>query len=166
LEQSYKFRDIEVNMIKILEILLKNDNFKKYIYYTTDNPLGEADIPDNINLLDKHIILTPFSPKILDKERITMFFNYRKSSFNGKALSSIMFVAEIVIPIEKWRFYNLWQWRWIRIADEIAMGVDQQRVSGIGEVDVGEPVPFSVNDEFSGVAIPITIHGTTLKGLR
>ena len=166
MEQSYKFRDIEVNLTQILEILLSNENFKKYIYYSTDNPLAEANVPSDVNLFEKHIILKPFSPKILDESRITMFFNYRKCSFNGKALSNIMFVADIVIPISKWTLPGIGFFRWVRIADEIAMGIDQQAVSGIGNAVVGEPLTFTVNDEFSGISLPITIHGTTLKGLR
>jgi len=166
LEQSYKFRDIETNMNQILSALLKNNNFKKYIYYSSDNPLTEPDVSDSDMILGKRIVPAPVSMKILDVSRITMFFNYRKCSFRNQALSSIIFIADLVIPIPLWSINSGDGQRWIRITDEIAKELDQQLVTGIGEVSVGEPMPFPVNDEFAGISIPIIVQGTTLKGVR
>ena len=162
MEYSYKFRNIENNLVKLLEVFLANENLKKYIYYLTDNPLSEATVTEN--LLAKHIVLTPFDEEILSTDRVTVFVNPIEGDYTRHPLSTIIFLIDVVIPHNKWLLPGTGKIRAFRIADEIAKDIDQKKVAGIGDVIVGKHKLYKLNKEFSGITLPVTVRSSTQKG--
>lgn len=162
MEYSYKFKHIENNLIKLLEIFLGNENLKKYLYYLTDDPLAEANV--TANLLNDYIVLTPFDEEILSAEKVTMFINPIEGDYTRHPLSNIIFMIDVVIPHNKWLLSGTGKIRAFRIADEIAKDIDQQKVAGIGDVIVSKHKIFKLNKEFSGITLPIVVKSSTQKG--
>lgn len=166
MEYSYKFKNIENNLEKLLDAFMANDNFMKYVYYLNDNPLAESIVPKKLDVMDKNIVLTPFDEEVLEESKITLFINPIDGDYERSSLSVLTFLVEIVIPIKKWNLPGKINIRAFRIADEIAKEVDQKHVAGISEVVVGRHKLFKLNKEFSGISLPITVKSSTMKGLR
>ncbi|MDN5317422.1 MAG: hypothetical protein PWR08_1547 [Thermoanaerobacterium sp.] len=165
MERSCKFKHIENNLIKLLEVLLSNENFKKYVYYLSDDPLSQPTV--NVNLLEtNNIILNLFDDSILDEQRVTLFINPYEGDLRSQPLSDLTFTIDIVVPYSKWLLNGLGQIRVFRIADEIAKDIDQKNVMGIGECEITRFRTYKVNNNYSGMALWIKVNSSTLKGLR
>jgi len=164
MEYSYKFKNIENNLEKLLTAFLANEDFKKYVYYLSDNPLAETIVPTDKQVRDNNIVLTPFDEDVLDNTKVTMFINPIEGDYSRTPLSAITFLVEIVVPIKKWLLPGIVNIRAFRIADEIAKDIDQKHVAGISEVIVGKHKLFKLNKEFSGITLPVTVRSSTQKG--
>jgi hypothetical protein len=165
IEKSFKFKNIEVNLVKLLDLLLDNSNFRKYIYHLADNPLNQSEV--SIDLLESgNIVLAPFDEDILDQQRVTIFINPLEGDLRKQPLSSLTFLVDIVVPNSKWLLRDLGEIRAFRIADEISQLVDQKNVLGIGETEISKFRIYKVGKSYSGLSLWITVSSSTMKGLR
>jgi hypothetical protein len=165
LEKSFKFKHIENNLLKILALLLNNENIKKYIYYLVDNPISQPNVTQNL-IQSKHIILTPFNPNILSQEKVCLFLNPYEGNFKNSALSDLVFLVDIIIPSSKWLLNGLGQIRCFRLADEISQLLDQQKIAGMTEVEIFNFRIYKVDDSYSGLSLKIKVNSSSMKGLR
>lgn len=166
MEKSCKFKHIENNLIKLLEVLLSNENLKKYIFYLIDDPLSQPTV--DVDLLEtNNIILNLFDSNILDERRVTLFINPLEGDLRSQPLSDLTFTIDIVIPYKKWIMGEFGgQLRVFRIADEIAKEIDQKNVMGIGYTEIVRFRLFKVNSDYSGMTLWIKVNSSTLKGAR
>lgn len=166
MEKSCKFKHIENNLIKLLEVLLSNENLKKYIFYLIDDPLSQPTV--DVDLLEtNNIILNLFDSNILDERRVTLFINPLEGDLRSQPLSDLTFTIDIVIPYKKWIMGEFGgQLRVFRIADEIAKEIDQKNVMGIGDTEIVRFRLFKVNNDYSGMTLWIKVNSSTLKGAR
>lgn len=164
MQKSFKFKHIENNLLKLLTLIINNQNILKYIYYLDDDPLSKPDVTEN--LIGKNVILTLFDENVLSEQAIKIFINPYKGDLRTQPLSNLSFVIDIVIPNSKWILHGLGQLRAYRIADEIAQLIDQKNVAGIGECEITQFKAFRINEEYSGLSLEIKINSSTTKGLR
>ena len=165
MKKSFKFKHIENNLLKLLALILTNQNMLKYIYYLDDDPLGQPNV--SVNLLDtNNIILTLFDEKILTEQQIKVFLNPLQGNLEYLPLSDLTYTLDIVIPNNKWILHGLGQLRAYRISDEFAQMVDGQMVAGIGETEITRFRTYKVGDGYSGLSLWIKINSSTMKGLR
>jgi len=165
LKKSFKFKHIENNLLKLLALILTNQNMLKYIYYLDDDPLGQPNV--SVNLLEtNNIILTLFDEKILTEQQIKVFLNPLQGNLEYLPLSDLTYTLDIVIPNNKWILHGLGQLRAYRISDEFAQMVDGQMVAGIGETEITKFRTYKVGDNYSGLSLWIKINSSTMKGLR
>lgn len=166
MEKSLKFKNIENNLLKLLDIILNNQNILKYIYYiNSNNPLSESDV--TVNLLETgNIILTPFDPTILTEESIRLFINPLEGSFNASSLSNLTFLIDIILPVGKWIIDGMGQIRCFRLADELSKEIDQQRIMGISECEITKFKIYKVDDTYAGLSLLIKVNSSSMKGLR
>ena len=165
MKKSFKFKHIENNLLKLLALILTNQNMLKYIYYLDDDPLGQPNV--SVNLLDtNNIILTLFDEKILTEQQIKVFLNPLQGNLEYLPLSDLTYTLDIVIPNNKWILHGLGQLRAYRISDEFAQMVDGQMVAGIGETEITRFKTYKVGDSYSGLSLWIRVNSSTMKGLR
>lgn len=164
MESSYKFKYIEENLIKLVGILLQNENLKKYIIHLTDDPLSEPNVTEDL-IESRNIILAPFDDRILTEEKVILFVNPLRGNLNNQPLSDLIFLVDIIIPTSKWLLNGLGQIRAFRIADLIARDVDQKRIMGVKENEVTEFRIFKVNNNYSGLSLTIKVNSSSMKGL-
>lgn len=166
MEKSFKFKHIENNLIKLLTLIVSNQNILKYIYYIdSDDPLSQPDVTEDL-IENGNIILTPFNPEVLSQEKICMFFNPYEGNLKNQPLSDIVFLIDLIIPTNKWLLSGLGQIRAFRIADEIAQDIDQKNVAGIGQTEIERFRMFKLNDVYSGLTLWIKVNSSSMKGLR
>jgi len=167
MEWSQKFRHIENNLIKLLEVLLSNENLKKYIFYLVNDPISQPNV--DVDLLETgHIILNVFDNNILDSEeqKVILFINPYEGNLRNQPLSDITFLIDIVVPYQYWLLSGLGQIRPFRIADEIAKDIDQKHVMGIGLCEIERFKIYKLNKDYSGMTLWINVNSSTLKGGR
>lgn len=165
MEVSYKFKHIEDNLVKLLEILLQNENLKKYIVHLVNEPLNQPNVTQDL-IESGHIVLNLFDEGILSDERVTVFINPYEGNLKSQPLSNLTFTVDIIVPYSKWLLNTLGQVRAFRIADEISKDIDQQKVMGIGDTEVGRFKIYKVNKNYSGLTLWISVNSSTMKGLR
>jgi hypothetical protein len=165
-EKSFKFANIENNLLKLLAIILNNQNILKYIYYIdSDNPLAESDV--TIDLIQNgNIILSPFDPTILTEETMKVFINPLEGNFNALALSNLTFLIDIVLPVRKWLIPGMGKIRVFRISDELSQEIDHQKIMGMSECEVQKFRIYKVNDSYAGMSLWIKVNSSSMKGLR
>jgi len=165
LEKSYKFKNIEANLIKLLYIILSNQPILKYIYYLDSDPQSHADV--EINLLETgNIVLTLFDETILTEECVKIFLNPLQGDLRKQPLSDITFTLDIVMNNSLWILTGRGELRAYRIADEFAELVDGKNVAGIGDVEITRFQAFKSGTSYSGLSLLIKVNSSTMKGLR
>lgn len=165
MEVSYKFKYIEENLVKLIEVLLANENFKKLVYYLTDDPLSQPNV--NVDLIESgHIVINLFDDGILDEQRVTVFINFVDGNFEREPLSTLLFSVDVVVPYNKWTLRGLGKIRAISIMNEIAKDIDQKKVMGMTDAKVTRAKTIKVNQSYSAMTSLIRINSSTMKGLR
>lgn len=162
---SFKFALIEKNLEKLVELLIHNEDFKKYIYYLDDDPLSQSDVKEDL-FKTGNIIMSMFDTKTLDKNKVTVCINPSEGDLQNNPLSDLIITIDIIVPCVKWTLANQGRFRAFRIADEITKSIDQKHVMGIGEVNVFHFKTYKVSTNLSGLTLWVRIHSSTLKGVR
>jgi len=151
--------------VKLLSLILSNQNILKYITHLVDDPLSESDVTEDL-LENGSIILTLFDEEILTDLKVKLFLNPFNGSLKSMPLSDIVFTLDILVPNLYWKLNGLGQLRPYRIADEFAQLVDGQKVAGIGEVNITNFKSYKINKTYSGITLFVEVNSSTTKGLR
>ena len=164
MEYSLKFERIEINLEKLLKLLSENKNIQKYIYYLTNNPLLEVDVP--IDLIDEGYILpTLYDGGTFEDEMVRVFINPVRGNLEGFTLGDIFYNLDIIVPRLKWSLKDIGKYRAYRIADEFSRMVDGQDVAGVGEVKIiGFNTTMVSNKQYFCLSLGIKVKSLTLKG--
>ena len=131
---SLKFQPISENTNKIVDELLKNQEFLRWITYLVDNPSSPImpDVPPD-NILGDKLILTDFNPIILKEKEIKVFLTpHRGVQRKGGILTDDIYEMNITMPNEYGYIYKLRRDRFSEIARRVAIILDQQFITGIG----------------------------------
>ena len=162
---SLKFKHISDNTNKLVDALLDNQNFLKWISYLKDNPEKEANINNPERKLGSALILTEFNEKILTERTIKVFLTpFRGAPHKGKVLADDVYEMNITMPNEYSYIYTRRKDRRGEIARQVAISLDQQRIAGIGEVEVGSNYNmYKINETYVGMTLFITVTNGSVK---
>lgn len=165
---SLKFKHISDNTNKLVSALLDNQGFLKWITYLEDDPISEPDI-ENVyalgNILGNRLILTEFNEEILNKRKVVVFLTpFKGVPHRGRVLADDVYEMNITMPNEYSFIYSTREDRRGEIAKQVAMSLDQQRVAGIGEVEVSSNYNmYKINETYVGMVLFITVTNATIK---
>jgi hypothetical protein len=133
------FLEVNENINKVLDKLIQSQNLCKYLYYTTGNPLTEADIVNTTSLLYDKIFPYPTSTEIFKdangipeaSSAINVLFDDFKPTSNNKFMcGKLTFI--VMCHTSLWKL-DVSQLRPICILYEIAKMFTEQRVVGVGK---------------------------------
>lgn len=156
---------VENHLNKLIDAILKNDDFKKYVHYLTDDPLAETIVPGDDEIMANNIVPHPFHPELL-KKNVSVFINPVNMTFGSSAVGNTQFIFDIVVPAKSWLLPGRAQLRVFRIADEISKSIDQQRITGVNENIITNAKTYVLNREFFGLTMALPVTSNALKGLR
>ena len=165
-QKSFKFKNIETNLVKLFSLIYNNQNINKYIYYLNDDPLSSPAVP--IDLLEEgNFILGFFDGIVSETEKIRLFINPVSGILNKYPLSEITYLVEIVLPNRLSILRGRGEIRSMRVFDEISQMIDQQKGIGITEAEITRFRSGRIADTtYCVYSIEISINSSTLKGLR
>ena len=156
------FLSIEKDLSLITDMMLKNQRFKKLLYYTTNDALKREDLTDeqSLSLLGKNIRIVPklnIEDKILSYVIIS-FSNFTPNELNPEFRDNLISFY-IICHFDQWDLGDF-QLRPYRIAAEIDTMFNKKHLTGIGELNFLGADPISIDDELGGFVLMYSaIHG-------
>lgn len=161
---SLKFKHISENTNKLVSALLDNQDFLKWITHLEDDPLSMPDVSPQ-HILGNRLVLTEMEEKILTERIIKVFLTpFRGVPHKGKILADDIYELNITMPNEYSYIYPYRLDRRGEIARQVAISLDQQRVTGIGEVEVGSNYNmYKINETYVGMTLFITVTNGSTK---
>lgn len=156
------FLSNEKDMGVITSMILKNENLKKLLYYTTKDCLIKPNLTpeQSIELFGKNIKLVPkltVDQSVLNYI-IVSFDGFQKNATNPEFRDSFI-EFDIICHFDQWQL-NDFKLRPFRIAAEIDTMFNNKHLSGIGTLEFHRTVHEVLNDEFAGLCMMYkAVHG-------
>ena len=156
------FLSVEKDMSIIFNTLIKNDNLKKYLYYTTKDCLDRPKLTEKetLGLFGKNIKIVPKLQ--VDKEVLNYviinFDNFTTNNNNPEFRDNII-EFDIICHFDQWQL-NDFQLRPYRIAAELDSMFNDKHLTGIGTLQFLGGNQMILTDEFAGLCLMYAaIHG-------
>ena len=149
------FLSMEKDMSLITGMLMKNDNLKKLLYYTTKDCLRGTNLSEDetLALLGKNIKLVPklyIDGSVLNYI-IVNFDNFTPNGSNPEFRDNII-EFDIICHFDQWQLKDF-QLRPYRIAAEIDSMFDGKHLTGIGELQFLGANQIILTDEYAGLCL-------------
>jgi hypothetical protein len=130
------FLSIDKDLSLVINYILKNNNLKKLLFYTTPNCLNMENLTEEqtIDLFGKNIKIIPklYADKEVLNYIIVNFDNFVENANNPEFRDNIV-EFDIVCHYDQWQLSNT-QLRPYRIAAELDSMLNNTRLSGIGKL--------------------------------
>lgn len=163
---SRKFAKISENKLKIIDIILDND---KIIQYSIN--LGKVDI-ENIKVGKKerkdffkqNLLLNYFTHDLKNTDMVYYTINPVEGLNRARSpLSQDIYEISILCPVAYWFISERMVERPFVIAEEIAKSLDQQRVFGTGQLNIGRWYATKLNDDFACLTLQLEVSNASVK---
>lgn len=165
--QSYKypkssFLSVEKDMNIIVDQIIKNNQLKKMLYYTSKDCLDKPNLTEDqtLELFGKQIKIVPklhVDKQILNY--IIISFNNFQDNVTNPEFRNNLVIFDVVCHFDQWQM-NDFQLRPYKIAAELDSMLRQQRLTGLGELVFLEARQVCYTDEFAGLCIIYAaVHG-------
>lgn len=155
------FLSIEKDMNIIINKMFENDRLKKLLYYNTKDCLNKPKLTEEqtLSLINKQIKMVPklYVDKSILNYIIISFDNFTQSA-NPEFRDNII-EFDIICHFDQWQM-NDFKLRPYRIAAEIDMLFNNQKMTGIGELQFLGANQIILTDEFAGLCLMYqAVHG-------
>ena len=155
------FLSIEKDMNIIINKMFENDRLKKLLYYNTKDCLNKPKLTEEqtLSLINKQIKMVPklYVDKSVLNYIIISFDNFTPSD-NPEFRDNIV-EFDIICHFDQWQM-NDFKLRPYRIAAEIDMLFNNQKMTGIGELQFLGANQVILTDEIAGLCLMYqAIHG-------
>lgn len=161
---SMRYKSISDDTNILVDALLNNQDFLKWIAYLEPNPSSMPYVPPK-HILKNRLVLTKFNESILIENEVKVFLYYLKSIPNRNSLLiDNIYEVHIVLPNDYSFIYEYRLNRLTEIARRIAISLDQQRLTGIGEVKINaNDETYKINETYVGMTLFITVINGSIK---
>lgn len=152
-EPQSSFLSIEKDLSLLSQRLLKNENLKKLLHYTTHDAQSRPSLTEqeSYDLFNKNIKIVPKLE--IDKEILNYliigFDNFTPNETNPEFRNNLIYF-DVVCNFNNWQLKDF-QLRPYRIAAEIDSMINGQRLTGIGKLQFLSATQMLLNDDFGGV---------------
>ena len=156
------FLSVEKDMNLIIEKILKNDNLKKLLYYTSKDCLSRPNLNDDqsLSLFGKQIKMVPkiyVDQAVMPYLTIT-FLNFTPNGENPEFRNNLI-EFDIVCHFDQWHLKDF-QLRPYKIAAEIDSMFNEKHLTGIGTLKFLGANQMILTDEYAGLCLMYqAIHG-------
>lgn len=156
------FLSTEKDMGLIVNMMLRNENLKKMLHYTTRDCLSQPKLTEDesLDLFGKNIKIIPKLQ--IDKEvlnyLIISFDNFTINGSNPEFRDNII-EFDIICHFDQWQMKDF-QLRPYKIAGEIDSMFNEKHLTGIGTLKFLGANQMILSDEFAGLCLMYSaIHG-------
>lgn len=156
------FLSVEKDLEIITNAMLKNQRFKKLLYYNCENALDKPDLTqeESLALFKKNIKIVPklYIDNSVLSYIIISFDNFTPNATNPEFRDNII-SFDIICHFDQWQLEDF-QLRPYRIAAEIDTMFEGKHLTGIGTLQFLGANQLILNDEFAGISVMYqAIHG-------
>ena len=156
------FLSAEKDTSIIIDLILKNNNLKKLLYYTSKDCLSKPNLTEeqSLSLLGEQVKIVP---KLYIDPKNQVYIIIRMRSFlpdaNNPEFRDNIIEFDIVCNYEQWQL-NDFALRPYKIAGEIDSMISNQRLTGIGETQFHSADQLNLNDQWAGFCLTYLVtHG-------
>lgn len=156
------FLSLEKDMSIMIDMILKNDNLKKLLYYTSQDCLSKPILTEDqsLTLFGKNIKIVP--KMYVDNEVLNYLFiffdNFVPNATNPEFRNNLI-EFDIVCHVDQWHMKDF-QLRPFRIAAELDSMFNDKHLTGIGTLQFLGANQITITDEFIGICLYYqAIHG-------
>lgn len=158
-----KFFSVQKDLALIINKLLQNDELCKMLYYTQSDCL-KADyltMQQKLNMVNNQIKIIP---KLDIEEKCPIYIVVQMTGFtpnlnNPQFRDSVITISILVHP-DHWNMGDF-ELRPYKIAGELDASLDNQKLTGIGELHFAAANNLVLNDSLMGLVVSyVAIHGT------
>ena len=156
------FLGLEKDMGVIIDLMLKNENLKRMLYYTSNDCLSKPHLSDkqNLELFGKNIRIVPklqVDGEVMNYIIIS-FDNFTTNTTNPEFRNNII-EFDVICHFDNWHLKD-YQLRPHRIAAELDSMLNEQRLTGIGKIQFLGANQMILTDEYAGLCLMYqVIHG-------
>ena len=161
-EPKSSFLSIEKDMGIIVNGILKNDNLKKLLYYTTKDCLTKPKLTEeqSLELFEKNIKNVP---KLYTDEDVLNYIVVNFDSFipndSNPEFRDNIIEFDVICHYDQWQLKDF-QLRPFRIAAELDVLFNEKHLSGIGTLKFLGAEMVTYTDEFAGICLVYyAVHG-------
>ena len=153
------FLSLEKDLSIIVDLILKNNNLKKLLYYTTPDCLNKPNLTEDqsLELIGNNIKIVP---KIYVNPRIENYLFIRFNNFvpsTNPEFRTNLIEFDILCHMSQWQLKDF-QLRPYRIAAEIDSMLQNKRLTGIGNIEFVSAVDQNLDDEYVGVCLRYRVY--------
>ena len=155
------FLSMEKDMSIIVDTIMKNENLKKLLYYTTPNCMSKPNLTEDqtIDLFGKQIKIVPklqVDGEVLNYV-IVSFDNFTPTDSEEWRDNIIEF--DVICHFDQWQLGDF-KLRPYRIAAEIDSMFNDKKLTGIGTLKFLGANQMILTDEYAGLCLMYTaVHG-------
>ena len=155
------FLSLDKDLSLIIDKIMENERLQKLLYYTTKDALQQPKLTDDqkIELFGKNIKIVPklYVDGTVLNYIIISFDNFIPSG-NPEFRDNVI-EFDIICHFDQWQLGDL-ALRPYKIAAEIDSMFNNQKMTGIGELQFMSGTQIILNDEFAGFCLQYTaVHG-------
>ena len=156
------FLSTEKDMGLIVDMILKNENLKKMLYYTSKDCLDRSPLTEDqsLELFGKNIKLVPklyVDGSVLNYV-IVSFDNFTLNATNPEFRDNII-EFDIICHFDQWNLKDF-QLRPYRIAAELDSMFNNKHLTGIGTLEFLGANQMILTDEYAGICLMYkAVHG-------
>ena len=149
------FLSMEKDLNQITGSMLRNKNFKKLLYYTTENALSMPDLRDDqsVSLFGRNIRI---APKLFIDQEIVNYIIISFDDFSPNAKNpefrDCTICFDIICHFDQWKLTDF-KLRPYRIAAELDSMFNKARFSGIGRLEFLGGLQMLLDDEYGGLTL-------------
>lgn len=156
------FLSVEKDMELITRELLKNERFKRLLFYNSKDAMDRPNLTqeESLGLINKNIKIVPklYVDGSILSYVIINFDNFTPNGRNPEFRDNII-EFDIICHFDQWQM-NDFKLRPYRIAAEIDSMFDGKHLTGIGELEFVGCNQIILTDEYAGLCLMYTaIHG-------
>ena len=162
-DEKSSFKSIEKDFGILINRLLKNENLKKLLYYTTDDCFDRPQLTkeQTLSLINKQIQIIP-RKYVTTNEAYPivniLFDNFMENGTNPEFRDNII-IIDILCHYDQWNLGNF-QLRPYKIAGEIDAMINDKYLTGIGKVKFMSGQMVLPDDDIGGMTLVYSaIHG-------
>lgn len=153
------FLSIEKDLSIIMDLIFKNNNLKKLLYYTTPDCLNKPNLTEDqsLELISNNIKLTPeqkINPQVANY--LFIKFNHFTQSSNTEFRTNLI-EFDILCHFDQWHLKDF-QMRPYRIAAELDSMLQNQRLSGLGRIEFVGAVDTVMHEEFAALCLQYRVY--------
>ena len=137
---SRNYQELGLNLQKIVNRLIANDDLINLLYYTDIDPLGQEKLSQDIKktLLNDLIYIVPKVDVREDSKSVLAIFVPKASSIGANSeFNNISVAIDVMVPLQQWiiKDSNL---RPFAIMGEISNSLNGKTINGLGKIKGGD----------------------------
>ena len=145
------YQELGINLQKIVNRLIANDDLINLLYYTDIDPLGQEKLSQDVKktLLNDLIYIVPKVNVREDNKSVLAIFVPKASSIGANSeFNNISITIDVMVPLQQWiiKDSNL---RPFAIMGEISNSLNGKTINGLGKIKGGDFDLTTLTNEMS-----------------